>query len=242
MAAVVFAVEPLQILHERLVLTASFAMLLLAVYLLFGLWYVVRPRVSMLVAIAVTGTLLMSLRLVYAPAMLRTAVLLPLLAWAPRYAAKRVAAHLALSLLATFSLHQVYKVAIGLGAHRPPAYQYQDGFFLISAWTPLLKPEDATDPRARQVVEKLLAGGKYPLRDRGLREAQRWREDGGFVSELVAAFDGDRYSANLAAQRMCAQIARRAPVSVARIALATHWDYWRALPLLRMRLPDAPAA
>src|SRR5262245_10008488 len=237
-AAVVYAVEPLQILHERLVLTESFAMLLLAIYLLFGLWYVTRPTVSTLVALAVTGTLLLSLRLIFAPVMLFNAVFLPLLAWAPRNGLKRMAAHLALSVLVTLGLHQAYKVAIGLRAHGPPAYQYEDGFFLISAWAPLLKPEDATDPRARHVVEKQAVSRTYPLQDRGSREAQRWRTDGGLVSELVAAFGGDRDAANLAARRMCIQIARRVPLSVARIARSTYVDYWRALPNLGPGLLD----
>src|SRR6185503_21367923 len=42
-AAVIFAVEPLQILHERMVLAESFAMLMLAVYLLLCLSYLARP-------------------------------------------------------------------------------------------------------------------------------------------------------------------------------------------------------
>src|SRR5688572_27900002 len=66
-AAVVLAVEPVQLVHERLVLTEVFAVLLLAIYLVLELSYVERPRPATLVAIAAAGVLVLSFRLVYIP-------------------------------------------------------------------------------------------------------------------------------------------------------------------------------
>ena len=125
--AVAFAVEPLQILHERMVLTESFAVLLLVLYLLLGLSYLLRPRAILLVLIAATGVLLLSLRLVYIPVTLLGAALIPSLAWANSIDGKRFIAHLVLSLLATLCLHQAYKIVTGFRANLPPAYDYAGG-------------------------------------------------------------------------------------------------------------------
>ena len=232
-AAVVFAIEPLQILHERMVLTESFAMLMLAVYLLLCFSYLARPRGFTLVAIAATGVMLLSLRLVYVPVALLGAVLVPLLAWVipsgdwnSTNRAKRFLGHLAVSLFVTIGLHQLYKTANGAKAHLQPAYYYKSGFFLASAWAPLIEPEDALDPRARHVVEELLDSSAYSLRDFGARDEQLWSE-GGLTSEMKKAFGGDPYAANTAAQEMSGRTLRRVPLSVARLTARTYVAYWR---------------
>ena len=241
--AVAFAVEPLQIVHERLVLTESFAMLMLALYLLFSLSYLARPRAVGLIALAVTGVLLLSLRLVYVPLTFLGAVLIPLLGWViPRGKwaapdAKNLSAHLVLSLLVTLGLHQAYKSVTGLKANLPPAYQYADGFFLAAAWAPLIKPEDAVDPRARRVVEELLVSATFPLRDVSTRYRQLWGE-GGLTREMVNAFGGDAYAANVAAQQMSRRILRRAPLSVARMTALTYRSYWQSPATIRDLLLD----
>lgn len=243
-AVVAFAVEPLQLLHERMVLTESFAMLMLAFYLLFCLSYLARPRALTLIVLAATGVLLLSLRLVYVPVTLFGAVLVPLLGWVfPRgeWAAtntvRRFLGHLAISLLVTLGLHQLYKTANGVKANRPPAYQYKSGLFLASAWAPLIEPEDALDPRARRVVEKLLNSSAYSLRDWGVRSVQLWAE-GGFASEMKKAFGGDTDSANVAAQEISQRTLRRVPLSVVRLTARTYVDYWRSPARVRNQLLD----
>ncbi len=243
-AAIAFAVEPLQILHERMVLTESFAMLMLAVYLTFCLSYLARPRALTLIALAATGVLLLSLRLVYVPVTLFGAVLIPLLGWVmPRgewatlNGVRRFVAHLAVSLVVTLSLHQLYKTVTGLKANLPPAYQYAGGFFLASAWAPLIEPEDALDPRARRVVEELLDSSAYPLRNFKTRFQQLWGE-GGLTNEMTKAFGGDSYSANAAAQQMSQRTLRRVPVSVLRVTAVTYESYWRSPGRMRDQLLD----
>ena len=243
-AAIAFAVEPLQILYERVVLTESFAMLMLAVYLLFCLSYLARPRVLALIVLAATGVLLLSLRLVYVPVTLFGAVLVPLLGWviprgewATTSRIRRFLAHLAVSLFVTLGLHQLYRTANGVKANRPPAYQYKSGFFLASSWAPLIEPEDALDPRARRVVEKLLDSSAYPLRDVGVRFRQLWSE-GGLTSEMTKAFGGDTYSANVAAQEMSQRTLRRVPLSVVRLTASTYVSYLRSPAGMRSWLLD----
>ena len=232
-AAVVFAIEPLQILHERMVLTESFAMLILAVYVLLCFSYLARPRVFTLIAIAAIGVILLSLRLVYVPVTLLGAVLVPLLAWVMSSGerdatnrVKRFLGHLAVSLFVTIGLHQLYKTANGAKANLSPAYNYKAGFFLASAWAPLIEPEDALDARTRRVVEKQLYGSTYSLRDFSARDDQLWSE-GGLTSEMKKAFGGDTYAANAAAQEMSERTLRRVPLSVVRLTARTYAGYWR---------------
>jgi len=243
-AAVIFAVEPLQILHERMVLAESFAMLMLAVYLLLCLSYLARPRALTLIVLAATGVLLLSLRLVYVPVTLVGAVLVPLLGWMiPRSEwtatnrVRRFLGHLAVSVFVTLGLHQVYRTATGLRVNLPPAYQYNSGFFLASTWAPLIEPEDASDPRARRVVEKLLDSAAYPLRDFKVRFRQLWSE-GGLTSEMKKAFGGDTYSANVAAEEMSLRTLRRAPLSVVRQTARAYAFYWQSPASMRGWLLD----
>ena len=246
-AAVAFAVEPLQILHERMVLTESFAMLMLALYLLFCLSYLARPGVLTLIVLATTGVLLLNLRLVYVPVTLFGAVLVPLLGWviphgewAATNGLRRFLGHLAISLFVTLGLHQLYKTATGVKANLPPAYQYKSGFILASSWAPLIEPEDAFDPRARRVVEKLLDSAAYPLGDVSLRSSQLWGE-GGLTSEMKEAFGGDIYSANVAAQEMSQRTLRRVPLSVVRLTARTYLNYWRSPAGMRGRCSTSKA-
>jgi hypothetical protein len=241
-AGVALAAEPLQILYERMVLTESFSLLVLAGYLSLALSYLRRPRLVLLVAIAAAGVALLSLRLVYVPVTLFNAALIPLLAWArpargwPSWTGmKPLLTHLSVSLVATLALHQGYRIALGHAAKLPPGYQYANGFFLAGSWAPVIEPEDATDPRAREVVEALLAGGRYPLRNLEARADQIW-QPGGLKSELIRAFGGDRYSANQAAQRMCMGALRRDPLSVARIVAFNYTYFWRRLSTVQSRL------
>jgi hypothetical protein len=243
-SAIAFANEPLQILHERMVMTECFAVLMLALYLTFALSYLARPRVVTLVALAATGVLLLSLRLVYIPVTLVMAVLVPALAWGSSNAwrptargTKRFAAHLALSLLFTFGIHQSYRIVIGYRAHLPPAYQYDDGFFLAASWSHLLEPDDATDPRARRVLEQMLTSGPHPLRNPKWRGYQIWGRDG-LKDELIKAFDGDRYSASLAARQTSMRTLRRVPLSVVYSAVGVYKDYWSGFPRMYGQLLD----
>jgi len=227
-----------------MVLTESFAMLMLAFYVLFCLTYLARPRVLTLIVLATTGVLLLSLRLVYVPLTLFGAVLVPLLGWViPRSEwpatnrVRRFLGHLAVSLFVTLGLHQLYKTVTGVRANLPPAYQYRSGFFLASSWAPLIEPEDALDPRARRVVEKLLDSAAYPLRDFNLRWRQLWAENG-LMSEMKKAFGDDTYAANVAAREMSQRTLRRVPLSVVRLTARTYAGYWLSPAGMRDRLLD----
>ena len=80
-ASILFAVDPLQLIHERLILTETFTLLLLAGNLLAAFRYLQYPGLLSLFLVCLTGILIVSLRLVYIPVVLSEALLLPLLGW-----------------------------------------------------------------------------------------------------------------------------------------------------------------
>ncbi len=78
--AAICALDPLQIAHERLVLTEAFALLALAAYLTVAFNYIASPRLMTLAAVHAIGVVLISLRFPYVPMTLAQALVLPLLA------------------------------------------------------------------------------------------------------------------------------------------------------------------
>src|SRR5262249_50255501 len=106
--------------------------------------------------------------------------------------AKGLALHLSLSVLMTLVLHGGYRYLVGAWGGVLPTYLYHDGFFLASAWAPLLDPEDAPDQRAAEVIDRQAADRQFPLGNRFLRWAQRWANDG-LVNRLRLAFAGNKF-------------------------------------------------
>jgi hypothetical protein len=132
--------------------------------------------------------------------------------------------HLAVAVLVSLGLHSGYRQLMGSLTGLPPAYQYYDGFYLTAAWAPMLKLEDADDPRVEQAVKKQAASKRLPLGDRSVRWAQLWHF-GGLASNLKKLFDQDFYSANQAAKRMCLKALRRDPFIPFREILWTYRDH-----------------
>src|SRR5450755_1464578 len=77
LAALAFAFDPVQIVHERLVLTETTALFATAIFLLAAARYLRAPDLWQLVLLSFLGILLVSLRTVYLPLVLLSAVLLP---------------------------------------------------------------------------------------------------------------------------------------------------------------------
>jgi hypothetical protein len=79
-AALAFAFDLVQIVHEHLILTEATALLVMAGFLITGSRYLQEPDWWRLVPLCFLGILLVSLRIVYLPLVLLSAVLLPLAA------------------------------------------------------------------------------------------------------------------------------------------------------------------
>ncbi|MCW5852591.1 MAG: hypothetical protein KIT87_21140 [Anaerolineae bacterium] len=241
LVAIAGSVEPLQVLHERLVLAEAFTQLLWATYLLLGLVYLRRPRLISLVAVCGVGLLLVTLRVAYVPLAWGSVLLpvLPLLARrvgrTPNGMGYQPIVHLVVGLVVMLGLHSGYRAWMGARTHMAPTYLPYDGYHIASAWAPLLIPADASDPPARQVLSGMLAEDPSALRDRFRREENRWLP-GGLVARLHAAFEGDDLAGSRAAQAMAMTAAWRNPLAVLKLGVQSYLDHWRLLPMLEARL------
>ena len=168
------AVEPLQLLAERYVLTEACANLLFAFHLTQVLLYLSRRRLKFLVAAQCAGVLLCAFRISFLPAVLLDSIVPPLLL-ARRSKLWVVAAHVSAALLVSQSLFAFYGNWYGRLADREPALFYDRGAFMVAALSPLIEPEDFPDAATRdRIFGQLL----YDTKDPFSRPAQHFRQGG----------------------------------------------------------------
>jgi hypothetical protein len=240
-AAVVFACDPMQVLHERMVMTETTALLAMVATLLVALEYLRSRQLRWLVMAAVTGIVLVGLRIVYLPVVLAMAVALPLApgvveSWRRRRVANvRVAVTaLVVSCAATAVCHAGYRHFTGYLANSQPVYHTWTGLFQVATVAPLLKPADTDVPWIAALVTAQQASA-LPLSNFGWRVRQLW-DAGGFVSGLRDGFGGDERAAEHAAGVMARHAVLRDPVGFARLAALTYLHYWYDLRDVRVTL------
>ena len=227
-AALAFAFDPVQIVHEHLILTEATALLVMAGFLITGSRYLQEPDWWRLVPLCFLGILLVSLRIVYLPLVLLSAVLLPLAALRTRPRALALA--LGVSCVSTFLFHRGYMELTGSLARREPAYHYATGLFLLAAAAPIVEVQDSDDPRVMQMVVEQNQGA-LPLSSAS-RSLQLWNA-GGLVERLKNTFHGDARMADRAAQRLATKAILRNPWGFLKFGINAYIDYWRRLPDLR---------
>jgi hypothetical protein len=231
----VFAFDPVQIVHEHLIMTETASLLAMAVYLAAGWEYLRSRSLYWLPVLAFLGVGLVSLRLVYLPVVL-AAALLPLLASLPPAAGgwvPNLAFALLLSFGSTLLFQSGYQRLTGRLAHREPAYHYNTGFFLLGSVSPLVKPEDSPDPR---VASAVIAQGRsrMPLTP-GFRAQQIWEPEG-LIAKITAAFGGDERQADRAALGLANAAIRRDPLGYLGLGVHIWLSYWRGFSTLRWYL------
>jgi hypothetical protein len=237
-AALAFAFDPVQIVHEHLVMTETSALLATAIFLVAASRYLLAPGWWQLVLLAFLGILMVSLRIVYLPLVLLSAVLLPVAAyWPARYQVRRaraLALALAVSCASTIIFHLGYTHLTGWLGSREPAYNFVTGFFSAAVVAPIINAEDSSDPRVvRAIVEQKKS--VLPLKNAQLRPAQMWNPEG-FAKRLTAGFGGDIRPANQAAQALARAAILRDPVGFLKLGIRIYLTYWRDLPGLRWSL------
>lgn len=205
--SVVACVEPLQFMMERYVMTETLALTFFALFVLFLLAYISRPTATKVLLIQVSGILLISMRISYLPIVQVFTLLAPFLAYLEHRGSdslnkKRYLAHFLLSCVLFGFLHTGYKSWMGYLHGQAPSYQYADGLFLLSAFSPLLKPTDFTDPL---FGERLIKG--LELKSLGQRDAHRWKE--GMMTQRLLSEVGDKYEANRIALAAAHNIVKR---------------------------------
>jgi hypothetical protein len=237
------AIEPLQLLYERYIMTESLSLFVFDIYMVLIFYYLREPRLVVLIVVQIIGTILISFRLSFLPIIYINTFILPLLVipvlnrrysikiisfkelWTKslthRAIIKTIALHLIVSIVITYALHAGYKSLNGMLADRPPAYQYESGFFLLASLSPVIKPVDFPYPALyNDVFGKL----DYELRDRQNRGPQRWHP-GGIVHCIRTVFPS-YMQAEQVARETALNALKRDPIGIATLTVMGFSDYW----------------
>ena len=243
LCSLVCAVEPLQLISERYILTEAVSTFIYALLVLTAFQYLKTSRLLWLGLVQVLAVSLISIRISFLPVCLFVSFLLPLLSerrWAIyliaclRFASRsadtrtlvvrQVVVHVLLSVALSQCLLAGYRHLYGslMTPPQPPAYLYADGLFLAGALAPIIHPNDFPIAEHRKVIFDNL---KYPLEDRRARDAQRWAE-GGLCVLIIKESGGNLFVANKLARKTALRAAKRNPFGVVLLTVSTFLDYF----------------
>ncbi len=227
------ALEPLQLMFERFVLTETMSVFTLAIFMLLSFSYLKTGSLRTLAFLQMTGIFLFSLRYSYLPLILVISVFLPLLAELPKLFRGRAEPLLStkslvpviLALAVSVGLSQVllsgYRHLYGRLTHGPAEYSSQDGIFLAADMAPIVKPMDFPLAEKRDAVFGKL---KLPLNDPVLRRAHRWMEGG--LCQAIEAVGGSEVEANRLARQTALHAMKRDPFGILRLAAFTFREFF----------------
>jgi len=215
------AVEPLQLMYERYVLTETVALFVFVCYVAMVFRYITQPRLAFLAVIHLTAAMLVSFRISFFAMACVAAVSTPLLPC--RRFGRLTAIHLLASVVLLALPMAGYRCLNGKLSARPPAMQYASGRFLLSGVAPLVAPQDF--PRA-DLRGAVFGGVTHSLRDRTKREDHRWHA-GGLVHSIEQAVPDDA-EADILSRHTAIRAMKRDPAGVLKLALLTYTDYFRS--------------
>jgi hypothetical protein len=237
---VLCAIEPLQLLAERYVLTETCATFLFAVHFALILFYIRRGRLWTLLLAQFVGVLLIGFRISFLPLVLIDSVLIPLLspqaigvfrrlkqhretgeAWVWRSQMGSVALSLVMSLLVSQGFLVVYKRWYGKLIRREPAIFYNQGAFLVADFAPLIEPEDFPVAAKRQAIFGNLI---YDRHDPLTRPIQHF-VPGGLWPTISKEFPDDQQANDLAVATAVHALLRQ-PFGAVRLQIATFLQYF----------------
>jgi hypothetical protein len=210
------SIEPLQLLSERYLLTECCANFLFALYFVLSLLYLKKRKLWILAVVQFVGVLLVSFRISFLPGVLICSLLLPLLSRIRTRQMATVALHLSLSILVSLSLFSIYEHWYGRLIRREPALFYQNGAFLVAAFSPLIEPEDFPLVSSRDPIFQNLRFDRHDLAN---RPAQHFVE-GGLWPNIQNAIP-DEKQANDAATAAAIHALLRQPIRAGFLAFKT---------------------
>jgi hypothetical protein len=217
------AIEPLQLMAERFVMTEAIATFGFAIYLWATLSFIRSKRISVLIAVQVLGVGLISLRYSFLPLVLLLSAALPILALykPPRFSWRPLLVRLLISLVVSQMLLSGYRHLYGFLAETKPAYLSRDGEFLVADMAPIVAPEDFPVPALRAPLFHEI---RIPLKDINNRPLQRWGA-GGLCQAILDVAKQDEDLANSLARRMALRAMRRDPVGVVTLGFRTYRQF-----------------
>lgn len=218
------ALDPLQLLLERMVLPETFALMAMVLTLGAALAYLRRPTIVPLVLGQIVYAAAFSLRMQFLLALGLITLLLPLLARfmrSTRLGWRSVLVHYAVLLAAMAVLHGGYRWAMGVKHQHHPAYSYGTSLIALGALAPAITPADAATPAVAQAIADDAA---FPLNDRSLRNQQLWEP--GALDDRLRAVTGDDYKADAVAGAILRGIALHHPDRLLACGWRNHAEYW----------------
>lgn len=242
------ALEPVQLLYERYVMTDTLSLAFFSLHLVAILRYLKERNLLILLLAHLLGTALISLRISFLPVTMANTVLAPILAFSIRAGHQVLSpevrqtlrgdpvrrpvwilpcsVHLIVSIGMTLALHAGYKGLFSAVSGNPPGYNAASGYFLLAVWSPVVEPDDFPDAYLRA---KLFEGLPFDTKDRALRNHQLF-EYGGLVDRIRNALPGPE--GNLAAQATAVNALKRDPLGIVVLWLQTMGDYFRPSVLM----------
>ena len=233
------AIDPLQLVWERYVMTETFSLFFYTLVLQQSFLYLRDRRLTTLLVIQVLSVITIGFRIAFLFVLQLMAVALPLIAFfsqskqvefastAPagrlRFLKRAVFwRHVAASVIAMFLLDQAYKHATGFLSHREPAHLHASGYFLLASWAPVLQPHDATDPRLAEIIER---GSEFALPDFAFRGKQRFAA--GYLIDRWRHAEPDWRKSNEIATETALHALKRNPAAVIGLGAQTYLSFWR---------------
>ena len=243
------AIDPLQLLYERYVMTEAISLCLYAFVIYHSFLYLKAHRLRNLVIVQAISIFLIGFRMSFLLQVQINTIILPLIAFAPDVfkrirrrpiadgsptsPARVCAGHLLLSVTLMFLLHAGYKQANGWLSHREPNYLYSTGVTLLAYWAPALQPEDASDPRLADVIRR---GDEFGLRNPAFRNAQRFRP--GHLIDMLKKLEPDRSKADTLAKKTALHALWRDPLGILGIGWRTYVGYWNVAAMRKYAEAD----
>lgn len=231
------AIDPLQLLWERYVMTETISLFFYAFLIRHSLLYLRDRRLRDLVVVQAVSVPLIAFRMSFLLQVQIGAIVLPILAFAPaiweqlrrvpkeegfRTSAIRVwGGHLLVSIALLFLLHSGYKRLNGRISHREPAYLYGTGLVILSFWSPVLQPDDAADARLADLIR---VGNEFELKNPDMRNSQLFSP--GFLLDRWLKIETDSAKADRLAKKTALRALRRDPLGILAIAWRTYTNYW----------------
>ncbi len=246
LSALLCAVEPLELLSERYIMTEALANVIFASYFCLVLAYICSGKLLQLLAAQTLALLLITVRISFLPDVLLNLLLVPLLSPAARQCLISFKARLrplryplivVIHLLVSVVLFQVllnqYRHLYGHLIHQKSALFYADGIFLLAAMAPLAEPEDYPIAFQRAQIFQNLTFDRREIKN---RQAEHWSSDG--LCGRIEKLNPDFVQANDLARATAVHAMLRNPAGVFGLAWQEFLGYFDLRWFKRTLLED----
>jgi hypothetical protein len=225
------ALDPLQLVWQRYIMTETISLFLYVVMLLFSFLYLKQRRLWQLVMVQALAVLVISFRMSYLLVVQISTFALPLIAFFPEIrsvlgrhsctksrmsVAKLAGSHLVFAILLMFLLQQGYQRVNGWLAHREPGLLYTSGVTMLATWAPALKPIDSPDSRLSELIAR---GDQFHLNDTLWRNRQLYAP--GYLVDQWKNIEPDMAIQNQVAMKTAMHALFHRPLSVLKLGAKT---------------------